>query len=192
MERFRREQRQERGRVEGSGNQTEVVQLKKDLAALAHNLSIIKASSESISLPPMGQKGHQVQVETNVAIRNVLVNQMRAELARLHPEGVAPTLMETIKRGEDLINKRNTIIHIADVCGWEVASEYEGNALGLSEIDNKKLEEAEKRVQKKKEKKMKEAQANAGKKEAGSSNTSNRRRSEERKVRRSRSRDNRY
>ena len=119
--RYRREQGGGRARGVGLREQPEVVQLKKDMASLSHNLNIIKASSESITLPPMGNKGHQVQVETNVGVKNILVNQMRTELARMYPEGVSPTLMEIIKRGEDKIDKRNTLIHIADVYGWEVA-----------------------------------------------------------------------
>ena len=190
--RYRREQRRGRARGMGRRVQPEVVQLKKDMASLSHNLNIIKASSETITLPPMGHKGHQTQVEINVGLRHILVNQMRTELARMYPEGVSPTLMEIIKRGEDKINKRNTLIHIADVYGWEVANEYEGNVIGLNDLDNKKLEEAEKRVQKKREKKAKEAQIGSGKKESGCGRLTNRRRSEERKGGRSKSRENRY
>ena len=112
----------------------------------------------------------------------------------MYPEGASPTLLEIIKRGEDKIDKRNTLIHIADVYGWEVANEYAGNVIGLNDMDNKKLEEAEKRVQKKKDKKAKEAQTSNDKKGVGSGSTANRKRtaSEERKGRRSKSKENRY
>ena len=177
------------GRLDLGGDRSELFQMKRELAVLNHNLSIVKASSESAALPLMGHKGHQKQVETNEKIKKVLVNQVRAELASLHPEGVPPSLLATIKKGEDLINRRNSIIHIADGYGWEIASEYEGNPFGLTDFDNKKLEEAEKRVAKKKEMKRKEAAAE--KKGAEGSNATNRRRVEERKER-SLSRENRY
>ena len=135
----------------------EVSQIKRDLASVSQNLKILKASSESTNLPPMVLKAHQVQVEHNIQVKNVLIHELRTELTRLFKDEMPANLTEIINKGEQKIDKRNQIIHIADVHGWQVANEYEGNVMGLNDTDSKRLEDAEKRVQKKNEKRAKEA-----------------------------------
>ena len=124
---------------------------------MTHKLNILKASAESVTYPPMTIKSHQAQVEHNVGVKNIFVHEMRTELSRLFPEGAPLNLMEIIKKGEQKIDKRCKLIQIADVYGWPVANEFAGNIIGLDDMDNKKLEEAEKRVRKKNETKAKEA-----------------------------------
>ena len=190
-----REQRDQEGRrgdnVNGQGN-AELNQLKRELASMSFNLNILKASSESWTMPPMTQKAHQAQVEHNMAVKKIYVHELKTELARMYQNVVPPNLEEIIQKGELKIDYRNKLIQIADVYGWQVASEYDGNAIGG--IDNKKLEEAEKRVQKKNEKRSKEAQSSkSGKRWEGNDGYAKRDRNtrEDKKDRRSKSRETR-
>ena len=108
-----REQREGRRENANRQEQPEVSQIKKDLASVSYNLNVLKASSESATLPPMVLKAHQAQIEHNVIIKNILVHEMKTELARSFQNEVPPILMEIIKKGEQRIDKRNKLVRMA-------------------------------------------------------------------------------
>ena len=186
----------ERKREEYGNRQetTGVVQRVRESASRSHSPNILKASSVDYSKrPPLTLKTHQIQVEHNVAIKKVCVQDMKKELAKAYQDEVPPSMMEILKKGEQIIDNRIKLIHIADVYGWEVANEYDENTIASNEIDIKKLVEAEDRVQKKKDNRVKElAHTNEKRGEGGASSTKRKRTgSEDKKERRGRSRDNR-
>lgn len=142
-----------RDRLEEQRLRLEVLDLKKTVNCLA-------AKSERPSYPPMTKKNHAEQMKVMVDLRGVAVDEMRAELDRVFPEGRPPTVEEIVVKVEKKINFRCKMIAFADTSslGWAAANEYACSFGADDEADSRKMEEAEKRAQRKIDKHRKEAE----------------------------------
>ena len=110
--RDKRKQRNERVEKERRQNRSEVAQLRRDLAAVSHDVYALKASSGDTILPPRTQQARQDQEEHNVRTKGSFGQVTKMELARMFQDEAAPTLKETIKKGKHKIDK-NKLMHIA-------------------------------------------------------------------------------
>ena len=158
----------DRGDRREGGREIELEGMRREVEELQRKMSAISAS-ESVSYPPMTKHNHQMQMEFNMSVKGILVNEVKAELARLFPAGAPVNLVEIIKKGESELNKRCKDIALADGSpyGWLTVSEYRGSQLADNESDGKKIEDAERKAARKIELKKKDAEKNKKKGASG-------------------------
>ena len=96
------------GRVEKEVRQTrtEVAQLRKEVASVAHNVNVLKAISESTTRTPRTQQAQQDQEEHYATTQGILGPEMKTDLARRFQDEADLTLKEIIKKGKQQIDKR--------------------------------------------------------------------------------------
>ena len=115
-------------------------------------MSAIETKNKTNSFAPMSKKNHTEQMKFCVDVRCSL-EEIKYEVAKLFPRGVPvySDLEGAINRGEAKVDYRCKLIAIADTShlGWFTANEYAGSAFASSDADARKIEEAEKRAQKK-------------------------------------------
>ena len=123
--------------------------MRNQLAELQKKVTMMAMAASDSQFPEMTKTNHIEQMKFNSAIKNVLVNEMKAELGRLFADSAPDSLLDIIKKGEKDINFRMKCIAIADYYtgGWLTVNEYMGNNMASDEFDSKKLEAAEKRAQ---------------------------------------------
>ena len=126
--------------------------LRREVLEMKAKMSAIETKNKINNSAPMLKRNHTEQMKFCVDVKGSF-EEARAEVSKLFPQGVPgySDLEGAINRGEAKVDFRCKLIAIADTShlGWYTANEYAGSAFALSDADARKIEEAEKRAQKK-------------------------------------------
>ena len=105
------------------------------------------------------KKNHNEQMKFCMDVKGTF-DEIKCELVKLFPDGVPEysDLGAAVSRGEAKVDYRCKLIAIADTSplGWLAANEYAGCTFASNEADARKIEEAEKRAQRKLDRQKKE------------------------------------
>ena len=137
----------------------EMVKLRKEVMGMKSQMSAIETKNKTNSFAPMVKKNHNEQIKFCMEVKGSF-EEIKCEVAKLFPNGVPEysDLNAAVNRGETKVDFRCKLIAIADTSplGWMAANEYAGCTFASNEADARKIEEAEKRAQRKMDRMKKE------------------------------------
>ena len=131
--------------------QQEEQRLADEVRDLRRVVSSLQAKERRPTYPTMQRKNHAEQMKVLEEIRKLAVDDMKAELARVFPQGGPPSVDAIVEKTEEAINFRCKVIAFADSSnlGWAAANEWVAVQGAGDEAEIKQMEEAEKRAQRK-------------------------------------------